>query len=307
MTPVGGPRRPSAGVRLLQGCIAAGLAAGTARAVSAVGGPGLPHIPEETPGASGAAPTSRRSAGSIAQGSRPVGVARRGGALVDRRGPAQRLAGPLERSATGAPSARCGRPRDIPVGSPVETTGISSGYSAARWHPLYGGWKPHFGVDLPAPRGTPVRATADGVVQSVLRTGSYGLIVELRHEVPLGPGAARGTGPTRTGPALARAVVVTRYAHNEAVLVSPGQRVRRGDVVARVGSSGHATAPHVHYEIFAHGWSVDPRPSLAMRAEPACLHDQEQGERLAVATRGNPSSREPDGEAAHQARTGTAR
>jgi murein DD-endopeptidase MepM/ murein hydrolase activator NlpD len=92
----------------------------------------------------------------------------------------------------------------------------------ARWG------KPHQGIDLPAPIGTPVFAAADGrVVYAGNGIRGYGNLVVLKH-----PGD-----------------LLTVYAHNSVLLVSEGQTVRAGDRIALVGQSGHATGPHLHFEV----------------------------------------------------------
>jgi murein DD-endopeptidase MepM/ murein hydrolase activator NlpD len=100
----------------------------------------------------------------------------------------------------------------IVVGSPF----------GARWG------KPHEGIDLPAPIGTPVFAAADGrVVYAGSGIRGYGNLVVLKHAGDL----------------------LTVYAHNSVLLVSQGQAVRAGDRIALVGQSGHATGPHLHFEV----------------------------------------------------------
>ncbi|MDI3341741.1 MAG: peptidoglycan DD-metalloendopeptidase family protein [Sphaerobacter sp.] len=105
----------------------------------------------------------------------------------------------------------------------------------------------HTGIDIAVPAGTPVRATADGVVTVTDDAGGYGKRVEIRHE--------DGT--------------VTLYAHNDELLVRPGQSVRKGEVIALAGSTGASTGPHVHYEIRRNGQPVDPWPLLSASAPPA--------------------------------------
>ena len=94
----------------------------------------------------------------------------------------------------------------------------------------------HEGMDFSAPIGTPVRATAAGVVISADWHMEFGRTVEIDH----------GDG------------IVTRYAHNDRLLVKRGQKVARGQIIATVGRSGRATAPHVHYEVRLNGGSVNP-------------------------------------------------
>lgn len=124
----------------------------------------------------------------------------------------------------------------IPSISPVENGTITSPYAAQRLHPVRKIVTPHFGLDIRADRGAPIRATADGVVRAVAESPTFGRTVDIEH----------GSG------------FITRYAHAQKILVSVGQSVRRGDTIALVGSTGLATGPHVHYEVFKDGWSVDP-------------------------------------------------
>jgi murein DD-endopeptidase MepM/ murein hydrolase activator NlpD len=95
----------------------------------------------------------------------------------------------------------------------------------------------HRGVDISAALGTPVMAPADGVVTAVGREADFGNVLALDH----------GYG------------YLTRYAHTARVLVRPGQRVQRGQVVALVGNTGKSTGPHLHYEVLRHGVPVDPQ------------------------------------------------
>ncbi|MFO7270419.1 peptidoglycan DD-metalloendopeptidase family protein [Sphaerobacter thermophilus] len=104
----------------------------------------------------------------------------------------------------------------------------------------------HNGIDIAVPEGTPVRATADGVVIFAGNTDSYGNRVEIQH--------ADGT--------------VTLYAHNAELTVQPGQTVRKGEVIALAGSTGASTGPHVHYEIRRDGQAIDPWTFLAPDAAP---------------------------------------
>lgn len=109
------------------------------------------------------------------------------------------------------------------------------------------GWRdgrPHDGIDLAVPDGTPVRAADDGAVAFAGdRLRGYGRLVILEHAGGL----------------------VTVYAHNEALLVAEGERVARGQVIARSGHTGRVTAPHLHFEVRAGGRAVDPLPWLGAR------------------------------------------
>jgi len=113
---------------------------------------------------------------------------------------------------------------------------ISSGYGL-RTHPITKRRDFHSGFDIMIDRGNEVRATAEGVVSFAARSGGNGNLVVVEH----------GHGYS------------TIYAHNESILVRAGQIVKRGEVIARVGSTGISTGPHVHYEIWKNGRAVDPR------------------------------------------------
>jgi murein DD-endopeptidase MepM/ murein hydrolase activator NlpD len=148
-----------------------------------------------------------------------------------------------------------GEMRTTPRGSPVEGGIVTSGASPARFHPILHRYRPHNGVDIGTAAGTPIRATADGVVASRFDSPTYGLGLDLDH--------GRGT--------------FTRYAHMSATAVRSGQRVSRGDVIGYVGESGRATGPHVHYEVFR-GWRrVDPAVFLPddLPVAAAAVHNGE--------------------------------
>jgi murein DD-endopeptidase MepM/ murein hydrolase activator NlpD len=121
--------------------------------------------------------------------------------------------------------------------TPLDGARLSSGFGGRR-HPVLGFDRAHQGVDFAAPAGTPVYAAGDGVVEDMGRRGGYGLMVRLAH-----PGGAE-----------------TRYAHLSGFArgLGPGSRVRQGEVIGRVGSTGLSTGPHLHYEIRLAGRPVDP-------------------------------------------------
>jgi len=99
----------------------------------------------------------------------------------------------------------------------------------------------HAGLDIAADRGTPVRATADGTVLTAGLNGNYGYSVLVEH----------GFG------------ISTRFGHLSRFAVRPGQRVRRGEAIGFVGSTGRATSPHLHYEILMNGKPINPLVLLA--------------------------------------------
>jgi hypothetical protein len=106
-----------------------------------------------------------------------------------------------------------------------------------RMHPILKVVRPHEGIDLTARRGTNIYATADGeVLQAGYRAGGFGKKVLIDH----------GHGYR------------TVYGHCEEVLVEPGQQVKRGEVIAKVGSTGLSKSPHLHYEVHVNGRPVDP-------------------------------------------------
>lgn len=133
----------------------------------------------------------------------------------------------------------------IPSRAPIDGVRLSSDYGM-RTHPVTGGLRAHKGIDLAAPIGTPIFATADGVVSKAEWFGSYGLYVSLQHGSNL----------------------ETRYAHMSRLNVASGQRVRRGDIVGFVGSTGRSTGPHLHYEVRVDGVAVNPLPYMQSDEHP---------------------------------------
>lgn len=124
---------------------------------------------------------------------------------------------------------------------------VTSWFSRSRLHPILRIRRPHKGIDVAAASGTQIVAPATAVVASVRRQFGFGLTVELVH--------AGG--------------VVTRYAHLRRALVKAGDAVATGQAIATVGSSGLATAPHLHFEVLVKGKAVDPmRFLVATRGGP---------------------------------------
>lgn len=113
---------------------------------------------------------------------------------------------------------------------------LSSQFTASRFHPILHENRPHEGIDVTAPTGAPIVAPASGVVVSAGNDKGFGLSVEIDH----------GNG------------IRTRFAHCSRLAVRTGQRVTRGQLIAAVGMTGLATAPHLHYEIHVNGKPVDP-------------------------------------------------
>jgi murein DD-endopeptidase MepM/ murein hydrolase activator NlpD len=130
---------------------------------------------------------------------------------------------------------------------PVKNGGwISSGFGS-RTDPFTGAPSFHDGIDIAARWGSPILATSDGIVTFTGERAGYGTVVEITHASNL----------------------ITRYAHTSAVLVKVGDRVHRGQEIARVGSSGRSTGPHVHFEVLKNDRPVDPTAYLASHAGQA--------------------------------------
>lgn len=127
----------------------------------------------------------------------------------------------------------------VPSRMPLEQARVSSGYGM-RNHPVLRKRARHNGIDLAAPTGTPVYATADGTVERANWFSSYGKYIQIGH------GNA----------------IETRFAHLSRIVVSDGQKVRKGDLIGYVGSTGRSTGPHLHYEVRVDGRAVDPRPFM---------------------------------------------
>ncbi len=128
--------------------------------------------------------------------------------------------------------------RATPKGWP--TKGWLTSYFGMRKSPFTGRRVMHEGLDIAANVGTPVVATADGVVARVQYSPSYGKMVIIDH----------GYGYR------------TVFGHNSKILVKAGQRIKRGDVIAKVGNTGQSTGPHLHYELRLNGVPIDPRKTL---------------------------------------------
>ncbi|GMM91958.1 M23 family metallopeptidase [Qipengyuania sp. MTN3-11] len=138
----------------------------------------------------------------------------------------------------------------VPSRMPLENARMSSNFGL-RTHPVLGGLRGHKGVDLAAPTGTPVYATADGYVSKAEWFSSYGKYIAIEHGADM----------------------QTRFAHLSGIEVSEGDKVRKGDLIGYVGSTGRSTGPHLHYEVRVAGLAVDPTPYM-------------NGERLAMIENG---------------------
>lgn len=128
----------------------------------------------------------------------------------------------------------------LPTGQPVRAGYASSSYGR-RADPFSGFTAFHSGVDFAGPRGSDVLSVADGVVQFAGRINGYGNAVEIDH----------GNG------------YMTRYAHNDKNTVVVGDRVKAGQVIAKMGSTGRSTGSHVHFEVWLNGRVVNPNQYLS--------------------------------------------
>ena len=130
----------------------------------------------------------------------------------------------------------------VPAIWPIERSALHNNHIGAfnmrRMHPVLGYIRPHRGIDLGCDRGTPVYATGDAVVEAASTggNGGYGHMVLLNHEFGY----------------------KTRYAHLSKILVQPGERVVRGQIIAETGNTGISSGPHLHYEVIHKGVPVNP-------------------------------------------------
>jgi len=122
---------------------------------------------------------------------------------------------------------------------PIENSYMSSTFGY-RTDPFNGKQEFHSGIDLTAPLGTTITAVAPGVVTTSTLTSDYGNLIEINHGGSF----------------------ETRYAHNKINLVKAGDVVKKGQIIALVGSTGRSTAPHVHFEVYKNGRVVDPATYL---------------------------------------------
>ena len=127
---------------------------------------------------------------------------------------------------------------------PLRRVRITSHFAYRRWHPILKRYKPHRGTDFGAKHGTPLLAVNDGVVVFVGWKGSYGKTVIIRH----------GGG------------YESLYAHQSRYRVRKGQKVKQGQIIGYVGSTGRSTGPHLHFEIIKHGRRINPLKVLGKKS-----------------------------------------
>jgi murein DD-endopeptidase MepM/ murein hydrolase activator NlpD len=128
----------------------------------------------------------------------------------------------------------------IPSGRPVNKLILTSNFGV-RSDPFNGHARMHKGIDIPGPKGTPIYATADGIVARSGWVNGYGNMVEITH----------GNG------------METRYGHMSKLIVEPNSRVRRGQIIGLMGSTGRSTGSHLHYEVRVDGQAINPLPFVA--------------------------------------------
>lgn len=151
----------------------------------------------------------------------------------------------------------------IPTGRPVEKLALTSNYGV-RTDPFNGHARMHKGIDIPGPIGTPVYATADGIVGRAQWVNGYGNFIELEHGNE----------------------TETRYGHLSKLMVEPNQRVHRGQLIGLMGSTGRSTGSHLHYEIRIAGQAINPLPFVTGSERALALNTSD---RPAL---GGPTSRE---------------
>lgn len=146
---------------------------------------------------------------------------------------------------------------------PLKFTRITSVFTDARLHPILDRIRPHTGVDFAAPRGTPIRSIADGQVTFAGRESGYGIIVRIDHPGPYD----------------------SAYAHLDRIAsgVKKGRTVEKGQVIGFVGSTGLATGPHLHFEMYKNGAFINPLTakiarddSLERKEDPAFAAKKQQ-------------------------------
>ncbi len=132
--------------------------------------------------------------------------------------------------------------------SPIEYSRVSSGFSSSRLHPVLNTMRAHKGVDFAAPIGTPIKATADGVIAFAGKENGYGNVIKMEHQ---------GRYSTVYGH-------LSRFASG----LRNGQRVKQGSVIGYVGMTGLATGPHLHYEFKIDGQQRNPMSVALPSAQP---------------------------------------
>ena len=125
------------------------------------------------------------------------------------------------------------------LGNPVKHARISSGFTRRRWHPVLHKYRAHLGIDYAAPRGTPIRSAGKGVVITKRVSQSYGNMMRVRHSDGY----------------------VTLYAHMKKFRAGMrrGKRVKKGEIIGYVGTTGLSSGPHLHFGLYKHNRAINPR------------------------------------------------
>ncbi len=132
--------------------------------------------------------------------------------------------------------------------APLKFSRISSGFTHARYHPILKRWRAHRGIDYAAPTGTPVMATANGVVEFKGWQKGYGNLIVLKHDAQYSSAYGHLSGFNKN--------------------LQRGGRIKQGDIIGFVGSTGMATGPHLHYELRINGVQHDPSKIVMPAAQP---------------------------------------
>ena len=134
-------------------------------------------------------------------------------------------------------------------GMPLRHIRISSRFTYKRWHPILHRYRPHLGTDFAARRGTPLLAVNSGTVIFSGRKGGYGKVVKIKH----------------------RGGYVSLYAHQSRIRVKKGEKVKKGQVIGYVGSTGRSTGPHLHFGLYKNGRATDPMRVLKKKSSGGLL------------------------------------
>jgi murein DD-endopeptidase MepM/ murein hydrolase activator NlpD len=127
---------------------------------------------------------------------------------------------------------------------PIRHVRITSKFSYSRWHPILRRYRPHFGVDFGARKGTPLLAAAPGKVVFAGWMGGYGKVIKIRH----------------------RQNYTSLYAHLSTIRVQDGDTVMKGQMIGHVGNTGRSTGSHLHFGLYKNGQAIDPMKLLGQKA-----------------------------------------
>ncbi len=175
----------------------------------------------------------------------------------------------VKMDATTATEQQPGKSRSaIPSRQPVDDVSLTSSFGV-RNDPFNGSRRMHQGIDIPGPVGTPIYATADGVVERSTWVNGYGNLVELNH----------GNG------------LQTRYGHLSKLIAQPNERVRRGQLIGLMGSTGRSTGSHLHYEVRIAGAAVNPMPYIEGTNYEIALADARAAQSAPQVAMGGPEAR----------------